>query len=57
MGEFTYNVFLVVASLAGALITVFTAGILAVLASDAPPHPAGRTATVDADRAELPRAA
>ena len=57
MGEFTYNVFLVVASLAGALITVFTAGILAVLLSDAQPHPAGGTAAAHAHRAELPRAA
>ena len=57
MGEFTYHVFLVVASLAGALITAFTAGILGVLLSTAQPHPAGGTVAVDDDRTELPRAA
>ena len=57
MGEFTYHVFLVVASLAGAMITALTAGIIGVLLSDAQSHPAGGTGAVDDDRAELPRAA
>jgi hypothetical protein len=57
MAEFTFNVFLVVASLVGALIAVFTAGLVGALLSDAQSHRAGGAAAVDEDHAKLPRAA
>lgn len=51
MSEFTYTVFLVVATLIGALVALFSAGVIGVLLHDADRLP--ETTEV----AELPRAA
>ena len=54
MIDFTYTVFLTVASLCGFLVTVFAAGIIGVLLFNA--HQAVEPAE-PVERAELPRAA